>query len=240
MGPGPARGHFRTMRRQCQRSSCAIWSKTAVTASISAGDQAPPHHQVIAIEPERQGLPVQDLLADENPPPPGPTPRPWAACATACADGHPATGAWPRSPRCDDLPPRRPPAGTGPAPPQESGVALGAGLARPVLYLSGGIHGLDRARGAASTARRKARVLPRARRPGFRADGRRCRHARRRLRASAARPAPAANAPVSGSQRRAVGCAAGGRGRVGCSRRRAIATGSRVGSSAAKSRYSKR
>ncbi len=28
-------------------------------------DQTPPHHQVIAIEPERQSLPVQDLLADE-------------------------------------------------------------------------------------------------------------------------------------------------------------------------------
>jgi len=28
-------------------------------------DQAPPHHQVVAIEPERQSLPVQDLLADE-------------------------------------------------------------------------------------------------------------------------------------------------------------------------------
>ena len=28
-------------------------------------DQASPHHQVVAIEPERQSLPVQDLLADE-------------------------------------------------------------------------------------------------------------------------------------------------------------------------------
>ncbi len=35
--PGPARGPFRAMRRQCQRASCAIWSKMAVTASISAG-----------------------------------------------------------------------------------------------------------------------------------------------------------------------------------------------------------
>ena len=32
-GPRP----LRAMRRQCQRSSCAIWSRTAVTASISAG-----------------------------------------------------------------------------------------------------------------------------------------------------------------------------------------------------------
>ncbi len=31
------RGPLRAMRRQCQRSSCAIWSRTAVTASISAG-----------------------------------------------------------------------------------------------------------------------------------------------------------------------------------------------------------
>ena len=65
-------------------------------------------------------------------------------------------------------------------------------------------------------------------------------YARRRLRASAARPAPAANAPASGSQGREADCAAGGGGRVGCSRRRAIVSGSRVGSSAARSRYSKR
>ena len=32
-----ARGPLRAMRRQRQRSSCAIWSRTAVTASISAG-----------------------------------------------------------------------------------------------------------------------------------------------------------------------------------------------------------
>ena len=30
-------GLFPAMRRQCQRASCAIWSRTAVTASISAG-----------------------------------------------------------------------------------------------------------------------------------------------------------------------------------------------------------
>jgi hypothetical protein len=65
-------------------------------------------------------------------------------------------------------------------------------------------------------------------------------YARRRLRASAARPAPAANAPASGSQGREADCAAGGGGWVGCSRRRAIVSGSRAGSSAARSRYSKR
>ena len=65
------------------------------------------------------------------------------------------------------------------------------------------------------------------------------RHAGRRLRASAASPAPTANAPASGSQRPKPGDAAGGGG-AGCSRRRAIASGSRAGSSAARSRYSKR
>ena len=63
-------------------------------------------------------------------------------------------------------------------------------------------------------------------------------YVRRRLRASVARPTPAANAPVSGSQRRAVGCVAAGvgGGLADCSRRRAIASGSRTGSSAARSR----
>ena len=63
-------------------------------------------------------------------------------------------------------------------------------------------------------------------------------YVRRRLRASVARPMPAANAPVSGSQRRAVGCVAAGvgGGLADCSRRRAIASGSRTGSSAARSR----
>ena len=34
---GPAACPLRAMRRQCQRASCAIWSRTAVMASISAG-----------------------------------------------------------------------------------------------------------------------------------------------------------------------------------------------------------
>jgi hypothetical protein len=65
-------------------------------------------------------------------------------------------------------------------------------------------------------------------------------YARLRLRASVARAAPAANAPVSGSQRRAGGAAGGGGGLAGPWRRRAIASGSRPGSSTARSRYSKR
>ena len=36
LAPGRPRA-LAAMRRQCQRASCAIWSRTAVMASISAG-----------------------------------------------------------------------------------------------------------------------------------------------------------------------------------------------------------